>query len=798
MMVGPGRRSLERLRVVLLLLVAGRISDHAGAMHDGESSQWPPERHPLLAADGRQVAAPNAGLHAQMIEQVLSLNEPGWASAFGGLGLCPRPTHEFFISAAQKVTGNICEIGMGTGVSAALLLMAGASPVYTFDVGSDTKRRIAAYLNRHYDNRLRPHWGNFFESIPTSDVVCDLIFVDALHPADMIMSMDYLAHAHTLYLYHNGGAGEIKVRDFVLSTYLWEELATSDTARLDGQRARYHLGRRISEETSGASGLHCSSEAAARQLPRAGCKKEGGGGDDGLSGRQVSPTGPDVADHRSWPPDDASQQAHEFELKTRAAEIQQRHGFVFLQLFNGDYVAFVRSWICQAVRIPHLMQQVLFVGTDSIAVQALRDDSVANVVSLPYSSSNLSYGQRQYFDYMLFRAKVVLGLLDAGINVWLVEADALWLQNPSPVIREARGLDVIAGQDGTFFISPSQPCAGFIYLNATNATRLMWSDLMAQHERVLKASTTDELGASGSEMLMLPYHLPKVKWASFERTSFVGGKWYSDANFRNAVNPLVIQNNWLVGNRRKIERAKEFGHWFLGSDGRTCGRQRVHHKRLEADLRLPRCVEGKETKFHVTIDGWRQGARYALMLRILRGGDTVHHIESSCLAARETMASPLVFQGTIPGLPCGNYTVRLAVLNTVTHQNLAHRILASAMQVLSVESSAEGRDICDVKRAESSALHEAGPGLSSEKSLRELNWGGKAWWEIPGRVDEDDLRATQRHPEDTLMGMRQSHTIHRNSTHLSVHLLVLQMVHGPVYRLDVTMLKYGVAVCKTQ
>ena len=68
----------------------------------------------------------------------------------------------------------------------------------------------------------------------------------------------------------------------------------------------------------------------------------------------------------------------------------------------------------------------------------------------------------------------------------------------------------MAGQDGSFFISPDLPCAGFIYLNATDATRRMWASLLAEHERVLAAATADEVGDEGSEMLLLPFHLRKV------------------------------------------------------------------------------------------------------------------------------------------------------------------------------------------------------------------------------------------------------------------------------------------------
>ena len=176
---------------------------------------------------------------------------------------------------------------MGTGVSSALLLMGGGtSDVHTFDLGSDAKRRIVAYLNMRFGNRLRPHWGDFEESIPASQLACDLIFVDALHPADVIISIEYLAHPRTKFLYHNGGAGEVKARDFLISSYpdSWEELATSDTERLDGRRAVYYLGRRagMGRDEESNSRPHDPSSKELQEGGREDVSLEGGGAPEGV------------------------------------------------------------------------------------------------------------------------------------------------------------------------------------------------------------------------------------------------------------------------------------------------------------------------------------------------------------------------------------------------------------------------------------------------------------------------------------------------------------------------------------
>jgi hypothetical protein len=46
----------------------------------------------------------------------------------------------------------------------------------------------------------------------------------------------------------------------------------------------------------------------------------------------------------------------------------------------------------------------------------------------------------------------------------------------------------------------------------------------------------------------------------------VAGVWYSNAKVRaQHPTPSVILNNWIIGNDKKIERAKKWRHWFLDS-----------------------------------------------------------------------------------------------------------------------------------------------------------------------------------------------------------------------------------------
>ena len=251
------------------------------------------------------------------------------------------------------------------------------------------------------------------------------------------------------------------------------------------------------------------------------------------------------------------------ETLERMQIIQRDMGFVFVQFVNHAYIPLTLNWICHAPL--GVLEQTAFFASDSYTADTLRaykDRKVENVFLQAYRSSQLSYGQHDYYSFMLFRLRLVENLLRARISLWLIESDSTWFSNPSSIIAAYKNMDVIAGQDA--LLNDSYPEAGNIYLNASSiATRRMILALIAEQQNSLENLRTGHVGNNGNEMLMLPKHLKHVKWSFLPKRLFVGGLWYSNAEFRLSVEPIVIQNNWIVGNKQKIKRAKEWGHWFV-------------------------------------------------------------------------------------------------------------------------------------------------------------------------------------------------------------------------------------------
>jgi len=286
-------------------------------------------------------------------------------------------------------------------------------------------------------------------------------------------------------------------------------------------------------------------------------------------------------------------------LREAARKLQVKHGFVVLQLLNRGYVTMTKNWVCNVLqKLPanNILAKTLFVTTDAESFEAMRsfsgrDGALAlHVYKEEWASAkNLNYGQVAYYQMMLFRTRMLVRLLQDGVTVWLTEADAVWLGDPEPYV-----VTQTAGQEAADIVTMSdrnQPGkflnGGFQFLRPTAKTLEVWQSVEKRLEKAVRSWKATEdtrargVGNAGSEQLMLNEQISKtpglhVAWVDPEL--FVSGLWYKTdvhgksrgpAGFGKRM-PLVILNNWIVGNGAKIARAKANHHWYLTDDERTC------------------------------------------------------------------------------------------------------------------------------------------------------------------------------------------------------------------------------------
>ena len=182
----------------------------------------------------------------------------------------------------------------------------------------------------------------------------------------------------------------------------------------------------------------------------------------------------------------------------------------------------------------------------------------------------MAYGEYAYYDYLNFRTKLILRVLQQKVTLWLVEADAVWLQDPSAVVLGTPG-DIVTMDDQR---DPSYKLiqGGFQLLRPTDATVSAWNRLHERLETVMqKAKRGLHMGSSGNEQLMMNSIIRdktinvSVSW--LDPQLFISGKNYERINFGLKL-PMVVLNNWIIGNVAKIVRATKWRYWYLDDNGR--------------------------------------------------------------------------------------------------------------------------------------------------------------------------------------------------------------------------------------
>ena len=139
--------------------------------------------------------------------------------------------------------------------------------------------------------------------------------------------------------------------------------------------------------------------------------------------------------------------------------------------------------------------------------------------------------------------------------MWNTEADAVWYASPfdemDPIVEM-----YIANNN------PKNPqvSVGMIYLKATEDVIQLWKKLLAFRINNPDKEEQSHLTVLVRETNALVEWLPSLE--------YISALWYTIKEYRTGKEK-VIQNNFIVSNQAKEERAKLYGQYFLQDDG-TC------------------------------------------------------------------------------------------------------------------------------------------------------------------------------------------------------------------------------------
>lgn len=272
----------------------------------------------------------------------------------------------------------------------------------------------------------------------------------------------------------------------------------------------------------------------------------------------------------------------ENEVLSVAKRISMYNRTVLVTIVNNAYLPFTYSWLCNTKNMD-IHRSVLIITSDDTSKKNLTKDWPAlGVVSIDMGSKgDQTYSKVGYVKIMVKRTEIILSIVMANIEVFLFEVDCLWLSNPVPQLQKITGYDILVNPVGK---TKKSYAGGFLWLYPTDKTKALWKQLreemIALGKRISQKSDNAAVSQADndqqyfSRLIHKRYMGVKVKVLPLEK--YADGQWYklSEAE-RKKSHPVVINNNWVVGNKAKKDRAKKWKHWFIHDDF-TCDMEQVN------------------------------------------------------------------------------------------------------------------------------------------------------------------------------------------------------------------------------
>ncbi|XP_045171339.1 uncharacterized protein LOC123533659 [Mercenaria mercenaria] len=264
----------------------------------------------------------------------------------------------------------------------------------------------------------------------------------------------------------------------------------------------------------------------------------------------------------------------ENDLLSVARKISSYNRTVLVTMVNDAYLKFTYSWLCNTKNMG-IHKSVLIITTDQVSKDNLtRDWPEVSVVAMDMKlKGDQTYSKVGYVKIMVKRTEMILSILMADIEVFVFEVDCLWLANPIPDLQSITGYDIlvnpVARTNNRVF------AGGFLWLYVTDKAKAVWKkvteQMIALGERISKMSDNAQVSEGEndqqffSRLINERYMNVSIKMLNLD--VYADGQWYNlPEDKRNQSHPVIINNNWVVGNEAKINRAKKWKHWFIHDD----------------------------------------------------------------------------------------------------------------------------------------------------------------------------------------------------------------------------------------
>lgn len=291
-------------------------------------------------------------------------------------------------------------------------------------------------------------------------------------------------------------------------------------------------------------------------------------------------------------------------------DIPKEERFLLIMVGNGALVDMFRSWLCNTKHMRDVHRRTLILMTDRAGyIGLVKNEHRVHVVDSSLNDTSLeadmSFGTEAYWRITERRVRILGVVLRAGISFLNVEPDAVWAKNPllDPRLTSSPR-DIILTVEFTADIE-FMFAFGFLLVRSNRRTNALFSEL----EEKLSASIAsmrdrhhdqgeyvwaNELQEQEVLKRLVQSNDHNVTYSCLDQCSYASGRWYIKNDLRKycrdtAGIPYIINNNWIVGNKAKTDRAKHWGHWFLDDD-QEC-KQHMHQEKVNILMQTLQSLE---------------------------------------------------------------------------------------------------------------------------------------------------------------------------------------------------------------
>jgi len=266
--------------------------------------------------------------------------------------------------------------------------------------------------------------------------------------------------------------------------------------------------------------------------------------------------------------------------------------FIFVMFGTRAFLPLILNWLCNTLLFSGIHNRTVIIVDDYFSSNALSSYNVGLCMTskLHLNHTGFHYNTFGYWQLVQQRVRIIEYLTALKIPILLFEPDALWVRNPLEDDELMNAEEDLVGfnDDGNFGF-------GWLRLTTSESVHALMQAVRIQFDKqlqnVVNLDYNHPLSMAGEQHVMVNLLKNRKKEAGFSNITtrmlteckYLSGKWYDGGRGGNGESvrkkcngfPVVINNNWIVGNEAKIARAKRWGHWFLPDDlNGTCGSTR--------------------------------------------------------------------------------------------------------------------------------------------------------------------------------------------------------------------------------